>query len=212
MCVSEQCANPILTFLHGRGNLSIYHILYLQGISAISVVLTDVRKQLSESSVYPSKQILQALWVPQKPSEYKAFFFFPRYPEFLILEFFMEAGQGGMRDNSFLSLVPGLLPASSFISTVPEMQPWVEHEFSLPPNQLRKAANGCWWHLLSWTVFYCFYSITSNWKVSQIFRKQLSDIYRGENESSQRCFSKWCCPASLICHYSQCVKHQDGCF
>lgn len=139
-------------------------------------------------------------------------FFFPRYPEFLILEFFMEAGQGGMRDNSFLSLVPGLLPASSFISTVPEMQPWVEHEFSLPPNQLRKAANGCWWHLLSWTVFYCFYSITSNWKVSQIFRKQLSDIYRGENESSQRCFSKWCCPASLICHYSQCVKHQDGCF
>lgn len=35
----------------------------------------------------------------------------------------MEAGQGGMRDNSFLSLVPGLLPASSFISTVPEMQP-----------------------------------------------------------------------------------------
>lgn len=81
-----------------------------------------------------------------------------------------------------------------------------------PPNQHEKATNGCWWHLLSWTVFYCFYSITSNWKVSQIFLRQLSDIYREEIESSQRCFSKCCCPASLICHYSQCVKHQEGCF
>lgn len=59
---------------------------------------------------------------PQKPSEYRAFF--ARYSEMLFLGLFMESGQGGKGDNSFLSLVPGLLPASSFTSAVPKMQPW----------------------------------------------------------------------------------------
>lgn len=103
---------------------------------------------------------------------------FCRYSEILFLGLFKESGQGRMRDCSFHFLVPGLLPVSSFISAVPKTQPWNGVRILCgAANQHRKVTTGCWWHSLSRTVFYCFYSITSNWKVSQIFLRQLSDIY-----------------------------------
>lgn len=98
MCVSEQCANPILTFLHGRGDLSIYLVLYLQRISTVSAALTDVRKQLAESSVYPWKQILQALEFHKTPQNIRPFC--PRYPE--VLSGVVYGGRTGRNERQFL--------------------------------------------------------------------------------------------------------------
>lgn len=167
---TEQCGNLLL---HGREDFPVYLVLYLQIVSTIWACLTDVRKQLDESNVYPWKQILWALFKFQRPSEYRLFL-----PD-ITLSVFVYGVRTGRGGRPFLSLVPGLLPVSSFISALPKMQPW-SRAWILPgtPNQHKKATNGYWWHLLSRTVFYCFYSITSNWKVSQIFLRQLSDIYR----------------------------------
>lgn len=49
---------------------------------------------------------------------------FYRHLEILFLDLSMESGQRRMRDNSFLFLVPILLPVKSFISVLPKMQSW----------------------------------------------------------------------------------------
>lgn len=115
--------------------------------------------------------------VPQKPSEYRTFFS-------LILRnalsgFVVKAGQRVMGDDSFLSLVSGLLSASSLSVLCRKCSPGAECEFSLvllvSARRRQMGIGDTCCHVQSFIAFILLPVIERS---AKFFLRQLSDIYK----------------------------------